>query len=231
MERNGSHTNEPCARIAAKTLTLILDGTLFGPAPEGLLTKQQKPDTAHGWESVREFAANGVPFSTFLHQRHYGGAFRQILDATSTQRGNLIEDAVESLFGANKISFIRTGSRNQREIADRFEVHVTPAPDFVIFDSTGALRAILECKGTNDGGTARDKALRFERLREESLRLGGTPLFAVLGGMGWARVNDALGPVIRDTEGKVFTFATLHSMMEVAPFPSLVRSAPTTRIE
>jgi hypothetical protein len=27
---------------------------------------------------------------------------------------------------------------------------------------------------------------------------------------------------VRDTEGRVFTLATLHSMLEVAPFPALV---------
>jgi hypothetical protein len=81
---------------------------------------------------------------------------------------------------------------------------------------------MLECKATNNGGTARDKALRFARLREESVRLGGVPLFAVLGGMGWARVNDTLGPVVRDTDGRVFTLATLDELLTVAPFPALV---------
>jgi hypothetical protein len=159
----------------------------------------------------------------FLHQRHYGGAFRQVLDATSTLRGDLIEDAVEALFVARGISFIRTGSHNQADIAKRFEVHVTPAPDFIVFDpSDDSLKAMLECKGTNNGGTARDKALRFTRLRAESVRLGGIPLIAVLGGIGWARINDALGPVVRDTDGRVFTLSTLASMLEVAPFPSLL---------
>jgi hypothetical protein len=129
---------------------------------------------------------------------------------------------VENLFQQHRIPFIRTGSNNQAEIATRFEVRVIPAPDFVVFDASGSLKAMLECKGTNNGGTARDKALRFERLRDESIRLGGIPLIAVLGGMGWARVNDALGPVVRDTEGRVFALSTLPSMLEVAPFPSLV---------
>ncbi len=100
---------------------------------------------------------------------------------------------------------------------------MTPAPDFVVFDESDTVRALLECKGTNNGGTARDKALRFERLHDESIRLGGIPLLAVLGGIGWARVNDTLGPVVRDTDGRVFTLATLPEMMTVAPFPSLVR--------
>ena len=87
-------------------------------------------DTAAGWSSVQAYARDGVPFAMFLHQRHYGGAFRQLLDATSTERGNLIEDAVEELLEAHGISFVRTGAHNQREIEERFEVAVHPAPDF-----------------------------------------------------------------------------------------------------
>lgn len=211
------------ALAAARTILEVMDGELFGEAPAGLRSKQDKPDTADGWVSVRQFAAQGVPLDVFLHQRHYGGAFRQVLDATSGRRGDLIEDAVEALFTERNISFIRTGSHNQADIARRFEVHVTPAPDFVVFDSRDdSLKAMLECKGTNNGGTARDKALRFNRLREESVRLGGVPLIAVLGGIGWTRINDALGPVVRDTGGRVFTLSTLESMLEVAPFPGLL---------
>lgn len=211
------------ACIAAKTIVMAMNGELFGDAPPGLRSKQQKPDTVQGWDSVRRYAAEGVPLKVFLHQRHYGGAFRQVLDATSKRRGDLIEDAVEALFTERGVSFIRTGSHNQADIAKRFEVHVTPAPDFVVFDpADDSLKAMLECKGTNNGGTARDKALRFNRLRAESVRLGGIPLMAVLGGIGWARINDALGPVVRDTDGRVFTLSTLSSIFEVAPFPSLL---------
>lgn len=211
------------AQVAATTITMAMNRELFGDPPSGLKSKQRKPDTEDGWNSVRAFAANGVPLRVFLHQRHYGGAFRQVLDATSTKRGDLIEDAVEALFTERGVSFIRTGSHNQAEIATRFEVAVTPAPDFVVFDPTNdSLAAMLECKGTNNGGTARDKALRFGRLKAESVRLGGVPLIAVLGGIGWARINDALGPVVRDTDGRVFTLSTLESMLEVAPFPGLV---------
>jgi hypothetical protein len=211
-------------RLAARTITMVMNGSLFGEAPDGLKTKQSKPDTADGWNSVRSFAVDGVPLKVFLHQRHYGGAFRQVLDATSGRRGDMLEDAVEALFTANRISFVRTGTGgdNQAEIVRRFEIRVTPAPDFVVFDPIdGSLKALLECKGTNNGGTARDKAPRFASLRAEAIRLGGIPLIAALAGMGWARINDALGPVVRDTEGRVFTPSTLASMMDVQPFPSL----------
>ncbi len=57
------------------------------------------------------------------------------------------------------------------------------------------------------------------------MRLGGIPLLAVLVGMGWARVNDTLGPVVRDTDGRVFALATLSQMLDVAPFPAVLNSA------
>ncbi len=222
MERRGTATTYDQARVAAATISRIIDGSLFGVPPGDLVSKQAKPDTENGWPNVRRFADVGVPYSLFLHQRHYGGSFRQILDATSKKRGDLIEDAVEALFRNNGIPYIRTSSHNQADLAARFEVRVTPSPDFVVFDNSETLRAILECKLTNDGGTARDKAGRFATLRRESNRLGGIPLIAVLGGIGWARVNDALGQVVRDTDGRVFTLSTLNEMLRVAPFPSLI---------
>ncbi len=225
MERRGTAVAAGQARVASVTLTRVMDGSLFGAPGGDLRRKQDKLDTQHGWASVQPLAASGVPYADFLHQRHYGGAFRQVLDATSSRRGNLLEVAVEQLFLGNGIPYIRTGAHNQGDIAARFEIRVAPAPDFVVYDASDSLRAVLECKLVNDGGTARDKALRFERLRAEAVRLGGIPLLAVLGGMGWARVNDTLGPVVRDTDGRVFTLATLSQMLDVAPFPALLNSA------
>jgi len=223
MERTGTVTSAQQARVAAETIDQIMQGTLFGSPPGHFKSKQDKPDTVNGWATVQDLAANGVPYGVFLHQRHYGGAFGQLLNATSEQRGDLVEDAVEALFVSNGILFIRTGSQNQGEIAARFGVTVLPAPDFVVYDESDNLRAMLECKVTNDGGTARDKALRFERLHGESVRLGGIPLFAVLGGLGWTRVNDTLGPVIGYCDGRVFSISNLSEMLTVAPFPSLVQ--------
>jgi len=222
MERHGTAATPDQARAIGETIAQVMAGTLFGDPPGAVKSKQDKPDTAESWTTVTRLARDGVPYSMLLHQRHYGGAFRQVLDATSVQRGNLIEDAVEALFKENGILYVRTGSHNQGDIEARFGVLVTPAPDFVVFDESDALRAMLECKGANDGGTARDKALRFARLHTESVRLGGIPLLAVLGGIGWSRVNDTLGPVVRDTDGRVFTLANLSDMLTVAPFPSLV---------
>jgi hypothetical protein len=226
MERDGSKPSADQARLAAETIDQAMARTLFGDPPGGLRSKQDKPDTAEGWTSVNRYAEEGVPLSMFLHQRHYGGTFRQLLDATSEKRGNLIEDVVEALFVDNGVPYIRTGSHNQGDIEARFEVRVRPAPDFVVFDKADRLLGLLECKGANDGGTARDKALRFVALREESIRLGGVPLLAVLGGLGWLRVNDTLGPVVRDCDGRVFSVSNVAEMLNVAPFPTLVGLTP-----
>jgi hypothetical protein len=224
---SGTAVDEDSAALCATVIDETIRGVLFGPSPTTeVRLKSEKPDTLQGWQTVQQYASNGVPLEVFLHQRHYGGAFRQLLDATSTKRGDLLEDAVEELFTDQRIPFIRTGSHNQEEIARRFGITVKPAPDFVVFDNGDVLRALLECKGANDGGTARDKAARFRSLRAESVRLGGVPLFAVLAGLGWQRTADALGPVVRDTDGRVFTLPTLREMLHAQPFPGLIGMLP-----
>ena len=220
----GTQPTTTVADICAKAIAQMMSGQFFPAPPEAtsLRWKTDKPDTVAGWDSVRHYAANGVPLSMFLHQRAYGGAFRQLLDATSSQRGDVLETPVEELFMAEGIPYVRTGSHNQAEIATRFHLTVRPAPDFVVFDNrTDTLRGILECKGASDGGTARDKAARFGNLRTEAGRLGGVPVFAMLGGVGWRRTGDALGPVVEYTDGRVFTLATLPEMMTGQPFPGL----------
>jgi transcriptional regulator with XRE-family HTH domain len=115
MERKGSKPTPDQARIVAETIDRAMAQTLFGDPPGELRSKQDKPDTADGWESVHRYAVEGVPLAMFLHQRHYGGAFRQLLDATSTKRGDQIEDVVEALFVQHRIPYIRTGSQPARD--------------------------------------------------------------------------------------------------------------------
>jgi hypothetical protein len=220
---SGRAVKEPVAECCARLIDRAMKHELFGDAPNPeVRLKTEKPDTVEGWDTIRQYASHGVPLSVFLHQRMYGGAFRQLLDATSTERGDILEDAVETLFKDNGVPHIRTGSDNQEEIERRFSLTVKPAPDFVVFGNGDTVRAMLECKGANDGGTARDKAARFNSLRKESIRLGGVPLFAVLAGLGWTRTADALVPVVRDTDGRVFTIPTLNEMLTVQPFTGLL---------
>ena len=224
--RSTEHGGKCSAKVAescAAIVDLVMRGELLEPsAVAGVRSKIQKPDTVGGWETVQGFAKDGVPLSTFLHQRHYGGAFRTLLDATSSKKGDVLEDAVVALFNEHQVRYIRTGANNQEEIERRFGLTVRPAPDFVVFDERETLRALLECKSINDGGTARDKAGRFATIRTEATRLGGVPVCAVLAGFGWKRTKDALGPVVRDTDGRIFTPGNLAEMLTVEPFSSLV---------
>ena len=220
---SGSECSASEATVCAETIHRLVTGELWGQAPPGFRGKLDKLDTRRGWASVRETATSGVPYSAFLHQRRVGGSFRQLLDATSSQRGDLLEAPVEELLHEARVPYLRTGSSNPQEIAQRFQLTVRPAPDFVIFEEPNSLKALIECKQTNDGGTARDKAARYANLRREATRLGGVALFAVLDGLGWERLNDALGPVVRDCDGRVFTLRTLPRMLEVQPFPDLMR--------
>jgi transcriptional regulator with XRE-family HTH domain len=109
------------ARTCAIAIDLVMnrDAELFPPPPEGsaLRLKIEKPDTAEGWTTIRRYAAQGVPLSVLLHQRGYGGAFRQLLDATSSDRGDLVEDAVAKLFSEERIPYIQTGAHNQEAVA------------------------------------------------------------------------------------------------------------------
>ena len=221
IERGG-RVGEGSAKILAGTIDRLVSRQMWGAAPDGLRTKLDKVDTADGWESVRRLAAEGVPYDVFLHQRHMGGAFRQLLDAASEERGEMLEIAVRTLFEEHGVPFLQTGSHDQGEIAERFNLTMSPAPDFVVFEPPNGLRAMLECKLTNDGGTARDKASRFDTLRKEGVRLGGVPVFALLDGLGWERINDALAPVVAHCDGRVFTLDTLPEMLETQPFPRLV---------
>lgn len=221
----GARVPEGPADLLAETIHLLVSRSLWGEAPEGLRSKLDKVDTADGWDSVRRLAAEGVPYEAFLHQRHMGGAFRQLLDAASEERGEMLEAAAQTLLEEHGVPYLRTGSHDQGEVAARFNLTMTPAPDFVVFEPPGTLRAILECKLTNDGGTARDKASRFRSLRQETIRLGGVPLFAVLDGLGWERINDALAPVVEHCDGRVFTLETLPEMLEAEPFPRLANDA------
>lgn len=190
----------------------------------GFLGKTDKPDTQDGWGTVSKFATEGVPYFELLYQRWYGGAFRQLQDAGGRLKGDLLEDATQALFEENGVPFVRTLPGTQATAGETFGVTVQPAPDFIIHDGSTA-RGLLECKSSSDGGTARDKAGRFGALRREANRLGGIPVLAVLEGFGWRRVTDALGPVVRDCDGRVFTPATLGDLVEVDPVRDLLGTA------
>lgn len=191
---------------------------------KGFKGKGDKPDTADGWDTVRRFAAKGVPYSELLYQRFYGGAFRQVQDAGGSRKGDILEDATEEIFKKHGVPYVRTVRGTESKAGKRFGIQVRPAPDFILHDGK-SVKGLLECKSAGDGGTARDKASRYATLREEAKRLGGIPVLAVLEGLGWRRVRDALGPVVRDCDGRVFTMKNLDEILEVDPVNDLLGRA------
>ena len=216
---------------ALPTLTQLLAAIVSGEGgysvstelqKSGFRGKTNKPDTRNGWATVEQFHRNGVPYSELLYQRFYGGAFRQLQDAGGAAKGGIVEDAVEVLFKELGVPYIRTVPGTQASAGARFGITVRPAPDFIIHDGNAA-RGLLECKSAGDGGTARDKAGRFGILNVEAQRLGGIPVLAVLEGLGWRRLNDALGPVIRACDGRVFSLSNVGELAQVDPIRDLTR--------
>jgi hypothetical protein len=231
LEDGGSLSSR--AKAALPALASLISNIVSGSAgydvsdelrDRGFRGKTDKPDTAEGWETVNRFATEGVPYPELLFQRWFGGAFRQLQDAGGSLKGDLLEDATQALFEQHGVPFVRTLPGTQAGAGKTFGVTVQPAPDFILNDGTTA-RGLLECKSASDGGTARDKAGRFGALRREAERLGGIPVLAVLEGLGWRRVNDALGPVVRDCDGRVFTPATLAELVDVDPARDLIGTA------
>ena len=95
----------------------------------------------------------------------------------------------------------------------------------MILDASGA-RALIECKGADDGSTAPTRRLGS---LDCDRRVSGSVVFPSLpsSGVGWRRVDHTLGPVVRDTDGRVLTPSNLPELMTVHPFPQIVASLPT----
>jgi hypothetical protein len=140
-----------------------------------------------------------------------------------SQRGNLIEEPVEELFCEAGIPAIRTGAHNQAEIAERLGVNVRPAPDFV--DVRPAYRG-AESNSVMQAGRVTE-ALHATRPRATEgfgPKHSGSaeyPSLQYLRASGGSARRTPWGPVVRDTDGRVFTLATLSEMLNTEPFPGL----------
>lgn len=191
----------------AQTIAGIVDGTLM-PLPADLdgtafRSRQHKVDTVDGWSSVDRCAAGGVSFEHLLYERYTGRPFAYVRDALSERKGDILEDALEARLRGNGIPYER--------ITDNHVPGFSQAPDFAL-PNRGAPRVVIESKLAEDGGTARDKASRIERLRH-TCDERGVVLMALIDGKGFRRFNDVLLPVIRNTRGHTYTLATLDDLL------------------
>ena len=179
--------------------------------PEGIDTALFRPrtykiDTREGWESVEKAAKEGVSYADLLYQRYIGGAFRQVRDMSSSIKGDVLQGPLEKLFKEHGIPYYHT---KPRERIPNWEL----APDFFI-PNTMSPEVVIEAKVTEDGGTARDKASRIEKLARIA-REKGVILIAVVDGKGFTRIRDALAPIILNSGGLVFSYSNLHEILDV----------------
>ncbi len=169
-----------------------------------------KEDTSRGLDSLRFVASVHVPYPVLLYERYLGRPFASHRDAVSGLVGDIMENAVEDRLAHASITYQKT-RRAERVLG--FE----QAPDFFV-PTTSAASVIIEAKITSDDGTARDKVARILRLgamRDQRLR-EGQPAFQVVAcidGRGFGVRRNDMRDILRVTQGKVFTLATLDHLV------------------
>lgn len=193
----------------AEAIDGIVCGRLMALPPDldadRFRTRRQKLDTRNGWVSVAGCVEGGVTFGELLYERYTGRPFAYVRDALSEKKGDILEDALEALFRRESISFVRvTGNQ-----APGFE----QAPDYLLPNMDNPTIAV-EAKLAEDGGTARDKASRIERLKN-TCRRRDILLMALVDGRGFRRFNDVMLPIVLNTEGHTFTLETLEEILLV----------------
>lgn len=173
--------------------------------PNRFRTRRQKIDTENGWISVAGCVEGRITFGELLYERYTGRPFAYVRDALSEQKGDILEDALEAMFRREGISYVRVTSN----IAPGFE----QAPDYLLPNMESPTIAI-EAKLAEDGGTARDKASRIERLKNTCERRN-ILLMALVDGRGFRRFNDVMLPIVQHTGGHTYTIETIEDILNV----------------
>ncbi len=211
-----------CADLG-QLIYLAVRGELL-PFREGVEAEKFRPltdkiDTREGWESVARVAAEGLPYSALLYQRYVGSAFGLAINASTSLKADLLEGPVERLLRDNGLPYYRVGTREKVAGWEQ-------APDFFVPDKNDP-SVVIEAKVAEDGGTARDKASRIERLSRHAYPRGVT-LISVVDGLGFLRINDVLAPILGNSKGLVFTHNDLGEMLNVPALRAFVGTTPTS---
>ncbi len=203
-------TNADYLRALAEVIHGVIEGSIMklpeGVEPEEFRTRQHKVDTRDGWESVERCAAGGVGYADLLYERYTGRPFAYVRDALSERKGDVLEEALVALFEDEQIPYER--------VRDNSVEGWPQAPDFFLPDRTQP-QVALESKIAEDGGTARDKASRIERLAR-MCRERDVLLIAAIDGKGFRRFGDVMLPIIRNTRGHTYTLQNLERIADVA---------------
>lgn len=218
----------PLVQAVAEAVVAVIERRILAVPPaaaQSFHSKLDKSDTSAGWTTVSRAASEGVPYAELLYQRYVGGVWRQVQDAYSEVKGDaILEVPVETLLNAASIPHWRSrrGATGAGETAARYGIE--PGPDFLIPADNPAV--IVETKVVEDGGSARDKAARIQRLSEIAAQRG-LVICAVVDGKGWEERPQALADVIVATQGRTFSLLTLPSLLEVPEIRAWRGKAPS----
>jgi len=172
-----------------------------------VLHRLDKADTKEGIKSLQPVADLGVPYPVLLYERFLGRPFASHRDSVSELVGEVVEGAIKDVLTAAKVSFRETKRAERITGFDQ-------APDFIIPDEFNPV-ALIEAKLTEDDGTARDKVSRVQRLRTLRDQTGHTyDVIACIAGRGFKVRREDMRRLLQATDGKVFTLATMHLLIE-----------------
>lgn len=172
-----------------------------------ILHRLDKVDTREGLKSLQPIAYLGVPYPMVLYERFLGRPFASHRDSVSELVGELVEGAIKDVLTAAKVSFRDT---KRAERINGFD----QAPDFIIPDEFNPV-AIIEAKLTEDDGTARDKVARVQRLRTlRDQNQKDYDVIACIAGRGFKVRREDMRRLLQATEGKVFTLASMHLLLD-----------------
>lgn len=200
--------------VRARALLSVAAQCVARGAPAGAehtVHRLKKADTDEGLVSLRHVASRHVPYAVLLYERYLGRPFASHRDSVSELVGDVMESAIDELLGGHGVTFRRT---RRAERVPGFE----QAPDFFV-PTEFAPAVIIEAKITNDDGTARDKVARLKVLagmRDERIR-ANRPAFEVVAcidGRGFGVRAEDMRSMLLATQGKVFTLATLPSLLQ-----------------
>lgn len=213
---SGSGLEKKCD-LLGKAIFKIVEGTLM-PLPEELdpeewRSRQFKVDTTDGWSSVSGCVDGGVSFVDLLYERYTGRPFAYVRDALSEKKGDILEDALEKLLRQHDVPYHR--------IQDNHMPGFEQAADFAIPDREDP-EIIVEAKLCEDGGTARDKASRIERLKAPC-EAEGILLAALVDGKGFRRFDDVLMPIVEHTGGHTYFLENVEEMLDIPYIRSVLK--------
>ena len=217
VERGQQELSEKEIEALASTVFDVIAGREM-KLPESLdparyRTRNAKIDTKEGWASVASAVEGPLDLGHLLYERYTGRPFAYVRDALSEAKGDILEQAIQTLFARERIPCVK--------IEDNRLEGFSQAPDFVL-PAREDPQVVIEAKLSEDGGTARDKASRIERILHD---IGDRPvaLVAVVDGKGFRRINDVLAPILSHTRGRTFFLSNLDQLVEVLEIARLRR--------